>query len=337
MDATLYTGTGSSQSITNAASFKPDFVWIKNRTHNDADPYYGVHLLFNSTTGVGNRLMSQSTASEAFSSQSLTAFNSNGFAIGTDASVGYSGDAFVGWQWKANGGTTSSNTSGSITSTVQTNATAGFSVVTYTGNNTLSTVGHGLGVGPKFIIVKTRSGTDGWIVYHASLGVQYYSFLNTTAASLNNLSNYWGSTAPSSTTFSINAYGGVNTNGATYVAYCWAEIAGFSRFGSYTGNGSANGPMIYLGFQPKFVMFKDTTSAAPWYMWDASRNTSNSITRILNANNSNAEGVGSSGEYLDFLSNGFKLRSDAPALNNSGDNYIYMAFSSNPFKNSNAF
>jgi hypothetical protein len=343
MDATIYTGNSATpRSITNAAGFKPDLVWIKNRSNAYS------HNIYDSVRGSGSAysLQSNTTNSELTNATDtalygyVSAFNSNGFSTtnGSDPSfssiwVNQSSQTFVGWQWQAGQGSTSSNTSGSITSTVSVNATAGFSIVTWTANNTTATIGHGLGVKPSLIIVRDRAGS-GWEVYSSVLGATKYLQLNSTNAAVTS-STRWNNTEPTSTVFTVTA----NLNYLTdpILAYCWAEIAGFSKFGSYTGNGSANGPMIYLGFQPKFVMFKDITSAAPWYMWDASRNTSNSITRILNANNSNAEGVGSSGEYLDFLSNGFKLRSDAPALNNSGDNYIYMAFSSNPFKNSNAF
>ena len=332
MDATLYTGTGSSQSITNAASFKPDFVWIKNRTHNDADPYYGVHLLFNSTTGVGNRLMSQSTAIEAFSSQSLTAFNSNGFAIGTDVSVGYSGDAFVGWQWKANGGTTSSNTSGSITSTVQTNATAGFSVVTYTGTGANATVGHGLGVAPRMIIIKRRNGVTDWATYHASVGNTKALFLNRDIAADTGVS-YWNNTSPTSTLFTVGTGADVNPSSGTMVVYCWAEIAGFSKFGSYVGNGSADGPFIYTGFRPKYVLIKRTDAVASWEVIDTARDPYNASANYLYPNLSDAE-VNAPSNTRDYLSNGFKIRHAGGGSNASGGTYIYMAFAENPFKNS---
>jgi hypothetical protein len=329
MDATLYTGTGAALNVTNAAGFKPDFVWIKDRQQAQQ------HLLYDSIRGVYNFLCSNNTSAEGTNNTTLTSFNTNGFGLGTNGTSNQSGISFVGWQWQAGQGSSSSNTSGSITSTVSVNTTAGFSIVTYTGNNTLSTVGHGLGVGPKFIIVKTRSGTDGWIVYHASLGVQYYSFLNTTDASYNNLSNYWGSTAPSSTTFSINAYGGVNTNGATYVAYCWAEIAGFSKFTSYVGNGSTDGPFVFLGFRPKFVLMKNITTAGyAWQILDTSRNTYNVMNAQLFPNSSAAEDT--TNVLVDYLSNGFKLRNADGAQNLSSNTYIVAAFAENPFKNANA-
>jgi hypothetical protein len=336
MDATLYTQNGTSTNVvTNAGAFKPDLVWLKCRSN--AGTY---NVLTDTVRGIANSLYSNTnTAENSDGNNFFNSFNSNGFSLtlGDSGTNSTSGRTQVAWQWQAGQGSTVSNTSGSITSTVCANTTAGFSVVTYTGNGTSgSTIGHGLGVAPKFILIKRRQGSNNWAVAGSILDSASTLYLNLTNA-LDTYTVALIGNIQTSTTFQVGNDGNRNESGGTFVAYCWAEIAGFSKFGSYTGNGSANGPMIYLGFQPKFVMFKDTTSAAPWYMWDASRNTSNSITRILNANNSNAEGVGSSGEYLDFLSNGFKLRSDAPALNNSGDNYIYMAFSSNPFKNSNAF
>ena len=335
MDATLYTGNGAStQVIVNQAQFKPDLVWGQARS-----AAYG-SWLFDSVRGATKQISSFSTNAESTQSTMLTAFNSNGFNMGSDTAGNGSGTTFVGWQWQAGQGSTSNITvnqygsTPSIASTVSVNTTAGFSVLTYTGNNTLSTIGHGLGAAPKFIIVKTRSGTDGWVCYHASLGVQYYTFLNTTAASYNNLANYWGSTAPSSTTFSINAYGGVNTNGATYVAYCWAEIAGFSKFGSYTGNGSADGPFVYTGFRPKFIMTKNTSVADSWMILDTARGTYNVMGNNLRAESSAAEQT----NYFpyDILSNGFKLRTSDSNVNTSGNTYIYMAFAEHPAKISNA-
>jgi hypothetical protein len=326
-DVSLWTGTGVAQNITNSGSMQPDWVWTKTRSQaND-------HFLFDALRGVNNYLRTNSTGAEATVAGNLTAFNSNGFTVGTNNDVNASGRTFVGWQWRASNATAVTNTAGSITSTVSANTTAGFSIVTYTGNNTLSTVGHGLGVGPKFIIVKTRSGTDGWIVYHASLGVQYYTFLNTTDASYNNLSNYWSSTAPSSTTFGINAYGGVNTNAATYVAYCFAEVAGYSAFGSYTGNGSTDGPFIYTGFRPRFIIIRRTDLANWWEMFDTSRNPSNVVDKFFGAQTADAEYTGSSpNDLIDFNSNGFKIRSSNNAPNASGGNFIYMAFAETPFK-----
>jgi len=338
MDATLWTGNGSlSRTITNAALFKPDLIWNKDRT-----TAYS-HRIVDSVRGVRKELYSNTTDQELdqwSTYGSVNSFDSNGFTLTTGGTAGnfisnLNGDAQVAWQWQAGQGSTSSNTSGSITSTVSVNTTAGFSIVTYTGNNTASTVGHGLGVGPKMIIVKSRSATNPWPIYHADLGVQRYIFLNATDAAYNNLANYWGSTAPSSTTFGIGAYGGINANAATYVAYCWAEIAGFSRFGSYTGNGSADGPFVATNFAPKFVMIKRTDAANDWNMYDSRIGAYNVITDLLKANTSAAQ----TNYYtygIDFLSNGFKLRETDTGQNASGGTYIFMAFASNPFKSSNA-
>jgi hypothetical protein len=327
MDATLYTGNGSARSITNAAPFKPDFVWIKSRTNAGFN-----HDLFDSVRGVGNTLFSDTTGAEEYSAQRVTAFNSNGFSLGTADGVNYSGSSFVGWQWQAGQGTTSSNTSGSITSTVSVNPTAGFSVVTYTGNKTATqTVGHGLGVAPSMIILKSRSdGALNWYVYHSALGYTYRTFLNLTNAASNTSSSTVWATAPTSTVFGIGDSDGVNASGGTYVAYCWSEIAGFSKFGSYTGNGSTDGPFIYTGFRPKFWMVKNTTTAGnSWVMVDTSRSPYNVANLLLLADTSGSEVTTNT---FDILSNGIKLRSTDGSRNANGDNYIYMAFAEYPFK-----
>ena len=329
MDATLWTGNGSARSITNAAPFKPDLVWIKSRT----DAGFN-HNVFDSVRGVGNTIFTDTTGAEEYSAQRVTAFNSNGFSLGTAAGVNYSASSFVGWQWQAGQGTTSSNTSGSITSTVSVNATAGFSVVTYTGTGVNATVGHGLGVAPSMVIVKTRSSTSNWVVYHSGLNggtnpQNYYMYLSATNAQAA-YQYYWNNTAPTSSVFTISTDASVSGNGTTFVAYCWAEIAGFSKFGSYTGNGSTDGPFVYTGFRPKFVMVKDATTAGGyWEIHDTSRNTYNSTTARLWPNVSSAEATGAD---IDFLSNGFKIRTTDGTVNNSGSTIIYMAFAEYPFK-----
>jgi hypothetical protein len=326
MDATLYTGTGAIQSIVNAAGFKPDFVWMKRR--NGA----GDNNLFDSVRGVYKDLYSNGTSAEATYTDSLTAFNSNGWSLGTDASGNYvntSGQTMVGWQWQAGQGTTSSNTNGSITSTISANPTAGFSIVTWTGNGTLSTVGHGLGVAPSFIINKQRDGsTYSWNSYHVSLGNTYYIALNTTSAADNSV-NLWNSTSPTSTVFTVNTQAAINPSGGTMVSYCFAPVAGYSAFGSYTGNGSTDGPFIYTGFRPKFVLFKVSTQSINWIIYDTARNTYNTMDLQLYPNLSNAE---TSGANLDILSNGFKIRSSGTGINSNTDTYIYAAFAENPFK-----
>jgi hypothetical protein len=337
MDATLWTGTGGARTITNAAGFRPDWVWVKRRS--SADDHYS----YDSVRGANLNLVENSTVAEAnvtgYGGGGIGAATSTGFTIVAGTSnadnLNGSGITFVGWQWQAGQGSTSSNTSGSITSTVSVNATAGFSIATYTGNGTSgATVGHGLGVAPKFIIVKTRSNIDNWPVGTAALGWDRHTLLNLNSATAVT-SSTWNDTAPTSTVFSIGSDSRVNNSGWTYVAYCWAEIAGFSKFGSYTGNGSADGPFVYLGFRPEFVMWKRTNAVENWYIEDTSRSPFNVADDVLSPNLANAESVSSS-RNIDFLSNGFKQRTSDSSNNGSGDTYIYMAFAENPFKNANA-
>jgi len=334
MDATLWTGDDSAQTITNAGAFKPDLVWWKNRnsTRN--------HLVFDSIRGAGNYIQTNSTAAEATDAQMLTSFNSNGFTHGTSANGSANAETYVGWQWQAGQGSTSSNTNGSITSTVSVNASAGFSIVTYTGTGANATVGHGLGVAPKMVIVKNRNAaTEDWRVYHVSIGATNYLNLNGTIAS-SAASTVWNNTTPTSTVFSIGTNASVSGNTQNIVAYCWAEIAGFSKFGSYTGNGSTDGTFIYLGFRPKFVMIKRYDAGAEsWTILDTSVNTYNLTYLQLFPNSTNAEVNGSGRSpsvQFDYLSNGFKLRGANGEVNGSGWSYIYAAFAENPFKNANA-
>jgi len=339
MDATLWTGDGTSpKSQTNAAGFKPDLVWIKSRSNAYS------HQLYDSVRGTGSskNLQSDTTSAEGADASLygyLSAFNSNGFSTtnGSDPSfssiwVNANGVAYVGWQWQAGQGSTSSNTAGSITSTVSVNATAGFSVVTYTGTGANATVGHGLGVAPKMIIFKGRSTTFDWMVYHTSLGNTNYLRFNQTNASAAS-SSAFNNTSPTSTVFSLGDGSLGNQSSATQVAYCWAEIAGFSKFGSYTGNGSADGTFVYTGFRPRFLIWKMTSSTSNWWMVDTARVPYNTSSYLLFANLPNVEYQGGGFDY-DILSNGFKFRNSASdGYNASGQSFIYMAFAENPFKN----
>ena len=279
-------------------------------------------------------LISNSSNAETTDVQGLTAFNTNGFTVGTDTNYNKLSATYVGWQWQAGQGSSSSNTNGSITSTVSVNASAGFSVATYTSSGaagSAATVGHGLGVAPAFIIVKSRNDTFSWQVYHVSLGNANSLNLNLTSAS--GASTVWNNTTPTSSVFSIASV--INYTPDTYVAYCWTPIAGYSAFGSYTGTANADGPMIYTGFKPKLIMTKRTDSTSAWYLFDSARNPYNVVDGELAANTSGAEATGSSD--FDFLSNGFKCRNTSAGTNASGGTYIYMAFAANPFKNSLGF
>jgi len=340
MAATTYTGNGGTQAVSNAAngvSMQPDFVWVKSRSN-----AYN-HLLYDSIRGAGKALISNSTSAEGGNSADLLgSFNSNGFSVnntfggGSDPSTNGNASTFVGWQWKA-GGTAVSNTAGSITSSVSANTTAGFSVVTYTGTGANATVGHGLGVAPSMIIVKNRSSAaTAWLIGFTfsgfNWGTDYFQF-DTSAKRTDGAGTVF-TTTPSSTVFSIGSNGSINGSTANTVAYCFAPVAGYSAFGSYTGNGSANGPFVYLGFRPRFLMIKRSDSTGDWLVYDTSRDTYNVMPFILLANSSAAESSGNS--VVDALSNGFKLRNTFPDHNASGGTYIYMAFAENPFKYANA-
>ena len=324
MDATLYTGTGASLSVTNTASFKPDLVWVKGRS-GATD-----HAWYDSVRGVQKQLESNTTTAETTETTGLTAFGSAGFTVGALAQMNTSAATYVGWQWQAGQGTNTTNTNGTITSTVSVNASAGLSMVTYTGTGANATVGHGLGVAPSMIITKNRGATSDWGVYHSSLtSAAYFLLLSTTAAQASG-ATYWNSTAPTSSVFSVGTATPTNASANTYVAYCWTPIAGYSAFGSYTGNGSADGPFVYTNFQPKFVLIKASSTTSQWVLWDTARNTYNVTNSILYPNLSAAEASFS----IDILSNGFKFREVGGAGNDSGVTYIYAAFATSPFKNS---
>ena len=325
----LYTGDGTAigsggQSIT-GVGFQPDWVWTKARSQPHS------HTLYDSSRGVQKPLVTNSNASESTETEGLNSFDSDGFTTGNKDNSGQSGTTYASWHWKANGGTTSSNSDGSITSTVQANTTSGFSVVTYTGTGTAGTVGHGLGSTVAMVITKSRDSASAWQIYNKDLGKDKTVQLNETASTAT-ISNYWGTSTPNSTVFGVIG-GGYNNNlsGQATIAYCFAEVKGYSKFGSYTGNGSNDGPFVYTGFRPSFIMYKNTsrsTAGAIWWMWDTTRDTRNPTDLYLRANDSLAEG---SFDSLDILSNGFKLRTSDGGQNASGETIIYMAFAENPF------
>jgi hypothetical protein len=339
MAATTYTGTGASLAVSNAVngvSFQPDFVWIKLR--NQGGDY---HNLFDVNRGVYNRLFSNDTGQENTNNQTLTSFNSNGFTVGTNGNVNTSTINIVGWNWKA-GTTSASNTNGTITSTVSAGATQGFSVVTYTGNGTNgATIGHGLGATPSMIIVKDRGGhSNNWAVWNSGFTTTSQTlFLDLTVASTT-YTNRFDSSGFTSSVFKVGTtIGEVNTNTYNYVAYCFSAVAGYSAFGTYSSNASSDGPFVYLGFRPRWIMIKKssgTTNAnSGWYMFDTSRGTYNVVGPSLRADLPDQE---STFNAIDFLSNGFKIRVVDIGVNGStsGDNYIYAAFAENPFKYANA-
>ena len=321
----LYTGNGSTQSIT-GVGFQPDWTWIKTRSN------VASHSIFDVLRGVNNWLASDSPDA-AFGGQTdlLTSFDSDGFSLGANTgskTVNKSGYTFVAWNWKANGSGVS-NTDGSITSTVSANTTSGFSIATYTGDgsNANRTVGHGLGVAPEMVIVKTRSeAARNWLIWHKDLTNYDYALLFTIDAQAG---LRFGPSAPTSSVFGV--YGGQGNRGTeTFVSYCFAAIEGFSAFGKYTGNGSADGPFIYTGFRPAYILIKRSDSAADWYLYDSSRGPYNEDKAYLNPNSNGAENASLAGH--DLLSNGFKVRTSITSQNVNGGTYIYAAFAENPFK-----
>lgn len=322
----LYTGNGSTQSIT-GVGFQPDWVWIKDRTDGTSS-----HRLIDSVRGATKEIYSNLTNAENTDTNGLTSFNSDGFSVGTTNGYNKNTDTFVSWNWLA-GGTASSNTDGSITSSVSANTDAGFSIVSYTGNATAgATVGHGLGSVPKMIITKGRSFADDWLCYNENLGNGKYIILNKTNASASSTLP-WNSTTPTSSVFTLGSSGTTNNNGGTIIAYCFAEKKGYSKFGSYTGNGNADGTFIYTGFKPAWFMVKRTnTSGNPWIINDNKRDPFNFCRKNLFADASTAEtDVASENGTWDLLSNGVKMRNSGTSLNGSGSTYIYMAFAENPF------
>jgi hypothetical protein len=304
----LYTGTGSSQSIT-GVGFQPDFVWIKERNA-AAD-----HGLYDAVRGVQQQLETNTTTDETTESTGLTAFNTDGFTVGALAQLNTSTDTYVAWNWKES-------------------AISKFDIVTYTGNGTARTISHNLGVVPNMIIVKARTtaGTDqGWPVYHSANTAAPetdYLLLNTTAATAD-LDTVWNDTLPTSSVFSVGTSALVNTNNDTYVAYLFANVPGFSAFGSYTGNADADGPFIYTGFRPAFIMLKRSNSTSNWTILDFKRQGYNVDNDPLFPNLNDGEGTT---DLVDILSNGFKLRSTDASVNASTAPYIFAAFSTNPLK-----
>ena len=322
----LYTGTGSSQGIT-GVGFQPDWTWIKMRSGT------GFHKLVDAVRGVTKEIYSNDASAEFAQTQGLTAFGTDGFTLGTDANYNGNSSTFASWNWLGANGT-ASNTDGSITSTVSANTTSGFSIVSWSGSGANATIGHGLGAEPKMIFLKIRTGGNNWQVYNKSIGSGNALFLNTTDASSSNTS--WQSTDATSSVFYVSGGGAVNGSGQDLIAYCFAEKKGYSKFGSYTGNGSTDGTFIYTGFKPAFFMYKSSSGAYNWIIQDNKRaNSFNEINADLRANLSDAETTNTSYNDVDFLSNGIKLREDNNDQNASGQTYIYMAFAEEPLVGDN--
>ncbi len=312
----LYTGTGAAQSLT-GLGFQPDWTWIKPRSYVDNN------VLFDAVRGVDKRLISNDTNTESTVANMITAFDSDGFSIGDNDNVSRNSETLVAWNWKANGAG-SSNSDGTIGShTVSVNTTADYSIVKWTGTGDVRTIGHGLGVAPSMIIVKNRDASQNWLVYHKSLGATKYVRLN-----LNNAegtsSAVWNDTEPTTSVFTVGTDGAVNANNEEMIAYCFADIKGYSKFGKYVGNVSADGSFVYTGFKPAFLMVKMTNGSSHWSMFDNKRLGYNTSNRVLYANETAAEET----LDIDLLSNGFKCLTTDDKINDG--TYIYMAFAAEP-------
>ena len=323
-----YNSTGSGQSIT-GVGFQPDLVWVKWRGGDQGNG------LFDSSRGTSKVLQSDSTGAENTSS-GLTSFDSDGYSMGEY--YNQSGRNYVGWCWRANGGTTSSNSDGSITSTVQANTKAGFSIITYAGTGSNATIGHGLSAKPDFFTIKNRDGGTGmaWTTYHSSLGATKYLELDAKDQAYTG-STRFNDTEPTTSTISLGTISILNTNGDNFVCYAWHSVEGYSKFGSYEGNGNSNGPFIYTGFRPRLLFMKNAdTSSRRWTILDSARNTFNPVDSVINWDESQAE-YDSSARGVDILSNGFKIRGNDSDNNTSGDTYVYGAWGDVPFKYNNTF
>jgi len=322
----LYTGNGSAGNAITGVGFQSDFTWIKDRDNTRN------HVLTDAVRGVTKVINSNTSDAEGTDTSTLTAFGTDGFTLGNGTKVNGNSINFASWNWKANGAGTT-NTEGSLDSTVSVNTTAGFSIVKWTnGTSSVQTVGHGLGVAPKMIIMKVLGNTGSWNTYHHSLGNTHALYLNSTAVAEDNDAQ-WNDTSPTSTVFTTGTNGNLVNN--TLVAYCFAEKVGYSKFSSYIGNGNTDGAFVYTGFKPAWIMRKNTDGGVTedWVMEDDKRNTFNPANEWLAANSTGAEGANNFD--TDFLSNGFKMRSNNDGTNRSGTNYIYMAFASEPIVGDN--
>ena len=321
----LWSGNGSNRSLTfdGNSDLQPDWSWIKQRSGTN------YHTLTDSVRGLNKQIYSNATDAEATQTTNITAYGSNGVSLGTDSNVNGNSSTYVGWFWKAGTSFTNDASStgiGSIDSAGSFNNDNGFSIVSYTGTGSAGTIKHGLSTTPSTIIYKRRNSTSGWVVWHTSLGTGILE-LNETGASQGG-SSYTNGTAPTSSVFSIGTSGDINADGGTFIAYCFAEKQGYSKFGSYTGNGNADGTFVYTGFKPAWIMVKITSGTSNWRIFDNKRIGYNVDNNPLYPNVTNTEGTE---DNIDILSNGFKWRTTDGALNGSGSSYIYMAFAENPF------
>ena len=333
---TLYTGNATnSTAITNGGNsdLQPDWLWIKNRADSGGT---GPHFIVDSSRGANKDFHMNNQEAEHTTTNAVKSFNSDGFTIDSGGTVNDNSDAYVAWQWKVNGGTTSSNSDGALTSTVQVNTTAGFSIVLQTADGGgAKTIGHGLGAVPKMIITKNRTdNSTNWQIYHASnTSAPETEVIYFTSGATQDYDGFMADTAPTSSVFTAGGDGSMNgTSGKSILAYCFTEIQGYSKIGGYTGNGNADGAFVHTGFRPAWIMGKRSSGGHGWFLFDDVRDTFNPTNQLLEPSNNNAETNDSFD--IDILSNGFKLRGSENTINGSGESYIYMAFARHPFVSS---
>ncbi len=326
----LYTGNGGSNAIT-GVGFQPDWTWIKKRSAT------GSHCLFDAVRGNTKRIQSNTTGAETTETTAITSFDSDGFTLGSGGTANGSGTTLVSWNWKANGAG-SANSDGSTASTVSANTTSGFSIVKWTGNGGNATIGHGLGAVPKMIIIKSLANTTSWMLYTAMSGNDSEIYLNGTNVASSS-STAWQDTTPTSSVFYVagGSGDGVNASG-DYIAYCFAEVQGFSKFSKFIGNGDADGPFLNCGFKPAFILLKNATDGAKnWEMLDNQRPSTgqNPADDILFPDTTDAESASQTDRLVDFTSTGIKIRGNSAQMNSSGQTHIYMAFAAAPLVGTN--
>ena len=324
----LFTGTASGNKAVTGVGFQPDWVWTKNRV--DA---YG-HNLYDSVRGTGKYLQSNGNSAESSSATSMVSFDSDGFTVGTGDNVQYSSNNGVSWNWKA-GGSASSNTDGSTTTSISANTSSGFSIVSWTGTGSATTLGHGLNSKPEMIFIKNRDATQNWVVYNSYLsGTEGHKalYLDLNYAETDQ-TGFFNDTAATSSVFTVGSNGNTNNSGDDFIAYCFHSVKGYSKIGKWTGNGNADGPFVYTGFRPAWILRKEIPNADVWIINDTKRNPINNESIVpLYPHLANAE---PSGVNFDFLSNGFKIRNSDGDSNTLNATFIYMAFAESPFVNSN--